>query len=105
MLGVRVARYYPRPIRSTSTPANVERRNLSARMTNRRLARLTNAFSKKIENHTAAGGPQLLPIQFVKLHRALRTTPGMADGVTNRLWEVSDLVALWEGSERRCEAA
>lgn len=78
----------------------VERHNLSVRMTNRRYTRLTNAFSKKIENHSAAVALGYFAYNFIKIHRTLRCTPAMAAGVTNRLWEVSDLVALLEASER-----
>jgi IS1 family transposase len=83
----------------------VERHNLSVRMTNRRYTRLTNAFSKKIENHAAAVALGYFAYNFIKIHRTLRTTPAMAAGVTDRLWEVSDFVALIEAEERRLETA
>jgi len=83
----------------------VERQNLSVRMTNRRFTRLTNAFSKKMENHIAAIALGYFAYNFIKIHRTLRITPAMAAGVTNMLWEVSDLVAAWEASERRQEGA
>ena len=81
----------------------IERQNLSVRMTNRRFTRLTNAFSKKIENHIAAVALGYFAYNFIKIHRTLRVTPAMAAGVTDRLWEVEDLVAAWEASERRLE--
>jgi IS1 family transposase len=81
----------------------IERQNLSVRMTNRRFTRLTNAFSKKIENHIAAIAIGYFAYNFIKIHRTLRCTPAMAAGVTDRLWEVSDLVAAWEAAERRAE--
>ena len=77
----------------------IERHNLSVRMTVRRFTRLTNAFSKKIENHSAAVALGYFAYNFIKIHRTLRTTPAMAAGVTNRLWEVADLVAAWEADE------
>lgn len=83
----------------------VERQNLTARMMVRRLTRLTNAFSKKLENHTAAMALYYFAYNFIKIHGTLRCTPAMAAGVTNKLWEVSDLVALWEEYERREERA
>lgn len=83
----------------------VERHNLSVRMTNRRFTRLTNAFSKKIENHSAAVALGYFAYNFIKIHRTLRMTPAMAAGVTNRLWEVSDLVALWEAEETEAQRA
>ena len=83
----------------------VERHNLTMRMTMRRFTRLANAFSKKIENHTAAVALGYFAYNFIKIHRTLRTSPAMAAGVTDRLWEVSDLVAQWEAEERRVERA
>lgn len=83
----------------------VERQNLSMRMGNRRYTRLTNAFSRKIENHSAAVALYYFSYNFVKIHRSLRTTPAMAAGVTDKLWEVSDLVALLEADERGLERA
>jgi len=83
----------------------VERQNLTVRTTNRRYTRLTNGFSKKIENHAASVALGYFAYNFIKIHRTLRTSPAMAAGVTNWLWEVSDLVALWEAEERRSERA
>ena len=83
----------------------VERHNLSVRMTVRRFTRLTNAFSKKIENHCAAIALGYFAYNFIKIHRTLRVTPAMAAGVTDQLWEVADLVAAWEVWERRGERA
>lgn len=83
----------------------VERQNLTARMFMRRYTRLTNAFSKKIENHAAAIALYYFSYNFIKIHGTLRCTPAMAAGVTNKLWDVSDLVALWEEYERRGERA
>jgi hypothetical protein len=78
---------------------------LTVRMTNRRYTRLTNAFSKKIENHAASVALGYFAYNFIKINRTLRVTPAMAAGVTDRLWEVSDLVALVEASERRLKRA
>jgi hypothetical protein len=58
----------------------------------RRLTRLTNAYSKKLENFKAAIGLHFGYYNFVKLHNTLRTTPAMAAGVTKELWTVSDLL-------------
>ena len=62
------------------------------RMQMRRFTRLTNAFSKKIENHTAALAIFYMHYNFVRIHSSLRVTPAMAAGVTDRVWEVSDVV-------------
>lgn len=99
-----------KPVTGTPDPKHistsyVERQNLSVRMATRRYTRLTNAFSKKIENHTAAVALYYFAYNFIKIHSTLRMTPAMAAGVTNRLWEVSDLVALLESAERRLERA
>jgi len=83
----------------------VERHNLSVRMTVRRYTRLTNAFSKKIENHAAAIALGYFAYNFIKIHSTLRCTPAMAAGVTHRLWEVSDLVALLEAEETEYQRA
>ncbi|MBI2818494.1 MAG: hypothetical protein HYX73_00810 [Acidobacteria bacterium] len=83
----------------------IEQQNLSVRMAMRRYTRLANAFSRKIENHAAAVALNYFANNFVKIHRTLRTSPAMAAGITDRLWEVSDLVALWEAEERREERA
>ncbi|MGA8029130.1 MAG: IS1 family transposase [Bryobacteraceae bacterium] len=72
----------------------IERANLTMRMNMRRFTRLTNAFSKKIENHAAAVSLHMMHYNFVRVHQTLRTTPAMAAGVTNRLWEIEDIVAL-----------
>jgi hypothetical protein len=78
----------------------IERANLTMRMGMRRFTRLTNAFSKKIENHAAAVALHMMHYTFVRIHQTLRVTPAMAAGVTERVWEVSDIVALLEASER-----
>jgi hypothetical protein len=82
-----------------------ERQNLSVRMGLRRYTRLTNAFSGKIENHSAAVALYYFAYNFIKIHGTLRCTPAMAAGVTDRLWDVSDLVALLEADERGLERA
>ncbi|MEZ5404933.1 MAG: IS1 family transposase [Verrucomicrobiia bacterium] len=74
----------------------VERQNLTMRMHCRRLTRLTNAFSKKLENFKAAIGLHFAYYNFVKIHGSLRTTPAMAAGVTDRLWTVEDLIGMSE---------
>jgi hypothetical protein len=74
----------------------VERSNLTMRMHMRRFTRLTNAFSKKVENHAAAIARHTMYYNFVRIHQTLRVTPAMAAGVTKKLWEVSDIVAMLE---------
>ncbi len=72
----------------------IERQNLTVRMGLRRFTRLTNGFSKKIENHVAALGILYMHYNFVRIHQTLRITPAMAAGVTNRLWSIEDVVEL-----------
>jgi IS1 family transposase len=78
----------------------IERQNLTIRMGLRRFTRLTNAFSKKIENHTAALAIFYMHYNFVRIHQSLRITPAMAAGVTARLWSIEDLVGLLADNER-----
>jgi IS1 family transposase len=72
----------------------VERQNLTMRMGMRRFTRLTNAFSKKIENNIATLAIFYMHYNYVRIHQTLRVTPAMAAGVTDRLWSIEDLVAL-----------
>ena len=65
----------------------------------RRYTRLSNGFSRKIENHAAAVALNYFSYNLIKIHRTLRVTPAMAAGVTDRLFDVSDIVALLEASE------
>ena len=65
----------------------------------RRFTRLTNAFSKKIENHAAAVALHMMHYDFVRIHQTLRMTPAMSAGVTDRVWDISDLVSLLEAEE------
>ncbi len=77
----------------------VERQNLTMRMSIRRFTRLTNAFSKKIENHAHSVALHYMHYNFVRLHKTLRVTPAMAAGVTDRLWSIGDIVNLVELAE------
>ena len=72
----------------------VERQNLTMRMSMRRFTRLTNAFSKKIENLSAAVSLHFMYYNFCRVHQTLRVTPAMEAGVTGHLWEIRDLVRL-----------
>jgi len=70
----------------------VERQNLTMRMSMRRFTRLTNAFSKKVENLTAAVSLHFAHYNFVRVHRTLRVTPAMEARVSDRLWSLDELV-------------
>ena len=77
----------------------VERQNLTMRMHMRRFTRLTNAFSKKVENHAHAVALHMMYYNFVRIHKTLRVTPAMAAGVTDRLWEIADIAMLVQDAE------
>ncbi len=72
----------------------VERQNLTMRMSMRRFTRLTNAFSKKVENHTHAIALHFMHYNFCRIHQTIKSTPAMRAGVTDRLWKVEDIVDL-----------
>jgi IS1 family transposase len=77
----------------------VERANLTMRMAMRRFTRLTNAFSKKLENHAHMVALYALWYNFVRVHKTLRTSPAMAAGIESRLWSMEDVVRLIEERE------
>jgi IS1 family transposase len=86
----------------------VERQNLSMRMGMRRFTRLTNAFSKKVENHIYALAIYFLHYNFVRIHQTLRVTPAMAAGVSKTLWSIEDMVTMieaWEAEKAKTEKA
>jgi hypothetical protein len=70
----------------------IERQNLTMRMSMRRFTRLTNAFSKKLENLQAAVALHFAHYTLVRVHKTLRVTPAMAANVTDRLWSLEELV-------------
>jgi IS1 family transposase len=72
----------------------VERQNLSMRMGMRRFTRLTNAFSKKVENHVYAIALYFMHYNFVRIHGTLRVTPAMASGLSDHVWSIEELIAL-----------
>jgi IS1 family transposase len=84
-----------------------ERQNLTMRMNVRRLTRLTNGFSKKVENHAHAMSIYFMHYNFCRSHETLakarggiKTTPAMAAGLTDHVWKISEIVALLEASEK-----
>ena len=72
----------------------VERQNLSMRMSIRRFTRLTNAFSKKIENHAASVAIWFMYYNFCRVHQTLRVTPAMESGLSDHVWTITELCAL-----------
>jgi hypothetical protein len=79
--------------------SHAERQNLTMRMQMRRFTRLTNAFSKKIENHRLACALHFVHYNFCRIHSSLRITPAMAAGLTDHVWEISELVELLTAEE------
>jgi IS1 family transposase len=80
------------PDQSLISTSLIERQNLTMRMSMRRFTRLTNAFSKKVENVRAAVSLHFAHYNFVRVHRSLRVTPAMEAGVSDRLWPLDELV-------------
>lgn len=74
--------------------SHIERQNLTVRMQVRRFARLTNAFSKKIENHCHAVALHFMHYNFCRVHQTLRVTPAMESGIADHVWTMEDLVSL-----------
>jgi hypothetical protein len=98
-VGARKTRIEGDPDPKHVSTSYAERNNLTMRMHMRRFTRLTNAFSKKVENHAYAVALHMMYYNFVRIHQTLRMTPAMAAGVTDKLWEIGDIVALIEAKE------
>ena len=71
------------------------------RMSMRRFTRLTNAFSKKLQNHEYMVALYALWYNFVRIHKTLRTSPAMAAGIESRLWSMEDVVALVDARDAK----
>src|SRR5271170_570028 len=106
-------RYSPAQIQGTKTfcctgkpdphhisTSYVERQNLTMRMSMRRFTRLTNGFSKKIENHRHALALYFMYYNFCRVHQTLRVTPAMAANVTDHVWEISEIVGLFTKNQK-----
>jgi IS1 family transposase len=91
--GIRKRRVEGNPDEAHVSTSHVERMNLSIRMQNRRFTRLTNAFSKKLDNHIYALALYFAFYNFCRIHKSLRMSPAMAAGVTDRLWSLEDICA------------
>jgi IS1 family transposase len=80
------------PDESRICTSHVERQNLTMRLQIRRLTRLTNAFSKKFENHRAAIALHFAYYNFARVHQSLRVTPAMEAGITDHIWRIGELL-------------
>ena len=91
--GIEKLPIFGEPVEELVSTSYAERVNLSVRMMGRRYTRLTNAFSKKLEQHIASTALTLAAYNFVRTHKTLRCSPAMAAGVSKTLWSTDDLVA------------
>jgi IS1 family transposase len=82
------------PDQSKISTSYIERQNLTMRMSMRRFTRLTNAFSKKIENHVAMLALHYMHYNFARIHQTLRVTPAMAAGISQHVWSIQEIVGL-----------
>ena len=76
----------------------VERQNLTMRMSMRRFTRLTNAFSKKVENHAAMVALYFMYYNFARIHQTLRVTPVMEAGIADQVWSIEKIVGLLDSN-------
>ncbi len=82
------------PVKKDVSTSYVERQNLTMRMSMRRFTRLTNAFSKKVDNHMHAVALHFMHYNFGRIHKTLRVTPGMEAGVSDHVWSLEEIAAL-----------
>src|SRR4051812_4289071 len=100
-VGIRKETITGKPDPKHVSTSYTERANLTMRMSRRRFTRLTNAFSKKLENHEHMVALYALWYNFVRIHKTLRTSPAMAAGIETRLWSMEDVVRLIEKQAER----
>jgi len=93
-IGARRRKIIGNPDRNLISTSFVERQNLTLRMTNRRFTRLTNAFSKKIENHKHMMAIYTMNYNFCRIHQTLRVTPAMEAGITDHVWSLEEIGSL-----------
>jgi IS1 family transposase len=98
-VGARYQRIVGAPNEYYTSTSYTERHNLTMRMQMRRFTRLTNAFSKKFDNHCHALALYFVFYNFVRIHKAHKLSPAMVAGLTNKLWDMSDIVRLVDDHE------
>jgi hypothetical protein len=98
-LGAKQRKIIGKPDPKHISTSYAERANLTMRMNMRRFTRLTNGFSKKVENHAHAVALHFMYYNFVRIHQTLKITPAMAAKVTDKLWEIGDIVKVLEDWE------
>jgi IS1 family transposase len=92
--GAEVKRISGNPVKEYVSTSFVERQNLTMRMSMRRFTRLTNGFSKKVENHVYHLALHYMYYNFCRIHKTLRVTPAMEAGVTDHVWSIEEIVKL-----------
>jgi hypothetical protein len=100
-MGSRTATITGKPEYQHVSTSFVERQNLSMRMGMRRFTRLTNAFSKKVQNHEHAIAIYFMHYNFCRIHQTLRVTPAMEAGISDHVWEAEEVIGLLEAEEQR----
>jgi len=95
---VEVKRIIGNPDRDKISTSYVERQNLTMRMNMRRFTRLTNGFSKKIENLIFAVALHYMCYNFVRIHKTLGCTPAMAAGVADHVWSLEEIIGLLDSN-------
>ena len=93
-VGARKAVVSGKPEFKHISTSHIERQNLTMRMSMRRFTRLTNGFSKKLENHEAAIALHFMHYNFARIHMSLRITPAMAAGISDHVWSLEEIVGL-----------
>jgi hypothetical protein len=100
-MGTRRAKLTGSPDHDHVSTSFVERHNLTIRMGNRRFTRLTNAFSKKVENHEHMLALFFMYYNVCRIHQTLRVTPAMAAGVSHHVWELSEVISLLDSAQAK----
>jgi len=93
-MGARKAKVIGKPAYAHVSTSICERQNLTMRMGMRRFTRLTNAFSKKVENHEHAIAIHYMYYNFCRIHQSLRVTPAMEAGVSDHVWSIEEVIRL-----------
>jgi hypothetical protein len=89
-----------RSAREDVCTSHIERQNLTLRMANRRFTRLTNAFSRRLANLRASLAIHYVYYNFCRVHQSLRVTPAMQAEITDRVWDLAEIVGILEAEER-----
>jgi len=95
-IGARKIRVSGQPERVDVSTSFIERCNLTLRMSNRRFTRLTNGYSKKVENHRHMLAISMMHYNFCRIHHTLRVTPAMEAGISDHVWSLEEVVSLMQ---------